>query len=81
MEIVVLFVWIVGVGAVAFIANERGRSGVAWGVVAFLLSPLFGYAVLVAIPVLRTSPVTGLTSAEQPDRRSYSDAPVFNRDR
>jgi hypothetical protein len=42
--------WLVGCCAVAFIATQRGRSGWVWGLISLLLSPLLGYAVIVAIP-------------------------------
>jgi hypothetical protein len=50
MEPVVFVGWLVLAGLCGFIANQRGRSGIAWGVAAVLMSPVLAYLVLVAIP-------------------------------
>lgn len=52
MELLVVG-WLVLSFACGFIANQRGRSPVAWGIAALVLSPALVYLVLVAIPTVR----------------------------
>ncbi|MGR4929281.1 hypothetical protein ACIPUD_21150 [Bradyrhizobium sp. CAR08] len=45
--------WIVLTGIVAAAAEARGRSGLGWFIVAFLLSPLVGILLLLVFPNLK----------------------------
>ena len=50
MSFVVLLAWLGLCGACAFIARERGRSAFGWGVLAFFVSPVIAFLILVAVP-------------------------------
>src|SRR5262245_29566346 len=45
-----LFAWVFGSFVAAGIANAKGRSGVGWFFVAFLLSPLLGIIITACLP-------------------------------
>ena len=51
MEALAVLVWGIWTAGCAYIAAERGRSPFAWGVIALVLSPLFAYLMLIAVPV------------------------------
>jgi len=48
-----LITWIIGFFVCAFVARQRGRSGIAWGLLSLLISPLLALLVLIAIPSKR----------------------------
>lgn len=48
MGVVIFLVWIGLAFLVGYAAGERGRSGVAWGLLSLLLSPLIGFIALIA---------------------------------
>jgi hypothetical protein len=52
MELLLL-TWIIGFFVCAFVASQRGRSGIAWGFISLLISPLLALLVLIAIPSKR----------------------------
>jgi hypothetical protein len=56
MEAIIFFAWLGLAGAIAWIANARGRSWVAWAIVSVLLSPVLAYLLLVAVPVQGSRP-------------------------
>jgi len=60
-----LITWIIGFFVCAFVASQRGRSGIAWGFISLLISPLLALLVLIAIPSKRRA-----TRRERP-RNSY----------
>jgi hypothetical protein len=62
-----LITWIIGFFVCAFVASQRGRSGIAWGLISLLISPLLALLVLIAIPSKRRATRRGRT------RNSYDD--------
>lgn len=52
--IVVLFFWLMASVMVGFAASARNLNGLAWGVLAFLMSPPFTVLCLIATPVKPT---------------------------
>ena len=62
-----LITWIIGFFVCAFVASQRGRSGIAWGFISLLISPLLALLVLIAIPSKRRA-----TRRERP-RNSYDE--------
>lgn len=48
MEIIII--WLILCGVVAFIADARGHSGGAYFMLSFILSPLIGLIIAVAVP-------------------------------
>lgn len=50
MGLLIAIAWFVLTIACGYIAAQRGRSPLIWGLIAVVLSPLFAYLVLVAIP-------------------------------
>ena len=58
---------VVGLVVVAYVAIEKGRSGIAWLVVAFVLSPLFAVLCPAALPSV-------IDDEHWPNRPSDSDA-------
>jgi hypothetical protein len=48
MGVVLFFVWIGLSFLVGYAASERGRSGIAWGALSLLTSPLIGFIALIA---------------------------------
>lgn len=59
MEFIVI--WLLFCGLVGFIAHNKGRSGVGWFLLAFLISPLIaGIAVLVVGPGRAAVPAPGV---------------------
>ena len=59
--IFLLFAWLMGFVALVFhVAEEKGRSGVAWGCAALLFTPVIALIALAAVPdKLGPSSVTG----------------------
>lgn len=47
----IIFLWLPLCGVVGYVAEQRGRSALGWFAVAFFLSPLIAFAVLVATPM------------------------------
>lgn len=62
-----LITWIIGFFVCAFVASQRGRSGISWGFISLLISPLLALLVLIAIPSKRRA-----TRRERP-RNSYDE--------
>ena len=62
-----LITWIIGFFVCAFVASQRGRSGIAWGFISLLISPLLALLVLIAIPSKRRA-----NRRERP-RNSYDE--------
>lgn len=62
-----LITWIIGFFVCAFVARQRGRSGIAWGFISLLISPLLALLVLIAIPSKRRA-----TRRERP-RNNYDE--------
>jgi len=62
-----LITWIIGFFVCAFVASQRGRSGIAWGFISLLISPLLALLVLIAIPSKRRA-----TRRERP-RNNYDE--------
>jgi len=62
-----LITWIIGFFVCAFVASQRGRSGIAWGFISLLISPLLALLVLIAISSKRRA-----TRRERP-RNSYDE--------
>ena len=62
-----LITWIIGFFVCAFVASQRGRSGIGWGFISLLISPLLALLVLIAIPSKRRA-----TRRERP-RNSYDE--------
>jgi hypothetical protein len=62
-----LITWIIGFFVCAFVASQRGRSGIAWGLISLLISPLLALLVLIAIPSKRRVARRGRT------RNSYDE--------
>ena len=60
-----LLIWPVLCFVVAFVAGERGRSGVGFFLLSFFLSPLIGLLVLIALPA---STLPGAATAAGPRR-------------
>ena len=58
---------IIGFFVCAFVASQRGRSGIAWVFISLLISPLLALLVLIAIPSKRRA-----TRRERP-RNSYDE--------
>ena len=48
MGVVIFLVWLGLAFLVGYAASERGRSGVAWGILPLLLSPVIGFIALIA---------------------------------
>ena len=59
--------WVLASAVVAYVAIEKGRSGIAWLVVALVLSPLFAVLCLAALPSV-------IDDEHWPNRPSDSDA-------
>lgn len=70
--------WIAWTLACGFVAHHRGRSALAWGLLALFFSPLLAYLVLVAIPVESRSP---RASATPRWLDSGDDSPIFKNER
>ena len=51
MEAIIVLPWLIGCAAIAYIANERGRSMFVWFFVALFVSPVIAFAVIAAIPM------------------------------
>lgn len=66
MELLLL-TWIIGFFVCAFVARQRGRSGIAWGLISLLISPLLALLVLIAIPSKRRA------SRQSGTRSSYDE--------
>ena len=62
-----LITWIIGFFVCAFVASQRGRSGISWGFISLLISPLLALLVFIAIPSKRRA-----TRRERP-RNSYDE--------
>ena len=53
MEVIFIAFWLFLCVLVGVFANNRGRFGFGWGIVAFMLSPLLGWLVVLALPSAR----------------------------
>ena len=80
MEGILFIGWLILCGLVAFIAGQRGRSPLAWFVVSFFLSPLVGYAVLVAIPLASEGPAVAPMQRDK-NHALIDDSPIFKGER
>ena len=49
----ILFLWLVASIVIGVVAACRGRSGVGWFLFSLLLSPLFGFILVVCLPNLK----------------------------
>ena len=59
--ILVLFFWLLFCGLVALFAHKRGRFAMGWGIVSFVLSPVIGGLIVLALPNAKKAPaVDGL---------------------
>lgn len=56
LDAVALLAWVVGALVCGFIAAQRGRSALGWGLSSLFFSPVLGYLVLVAIPMSNRPP-------------------------
>jgi RNA polymerase subunit RPABC4/transcription elongation factor Spt4 len=52
----VLFVWLPLCALVAWVATQKGRSGIGFFLLSLILSPLIGLIVLVALPSVTAAP-------------------------
>ena len=71
---VVLLIWLPLCIAVAILASRYNRSGFGWFLFSVVLSPLLGFAFVLACGPLAARPVTAESEPEpEPDTRTWLD--------
>lgn len=52
-----LLIWLPACFVVAYVANQKGRSGIGFFVLSFFLTPLIGFLAVIALPRIEPKPV------------------------
>jgi hypothetical protein len=74
MEISLVFFWLVLAIIVGIAANTRGRNGVAWFLLAVVISPLLGGLLVLALPRLVAPVTTDATNQNASNQQMMFDA-------